>query len=78
MAYGVRLKAKEIEKLKINNAGKIHPSDEAISLFESSIFLFRHPGDFRAVFSLPLNAPIRGPWYLKVCGFPLPRHPGNF
>jgi len=48
VAYGVRLKAKEIEKLKINNAGKIHPSDKAISLFGASIFLFRHPGNLQA------------------------------
>jgi len=34
VAYGIRSKAKEIEKLKINNTGKIHPSDKAISLFE--------------------------------------------
>jgi len=27
--------------------------------------LIHHPGDFRAVFSLPLNASIRGPQYLK-------------
>ena len=26
----------------------------------------RHPGDFRAAFSLPLNASIRGPQYLKI------------
>jgi len=43
--------------------------------------LIRHPGDFRAVFSLPLNvfiAPFssprqsssRGPWFLKASGFP--------
>jgi len=42
----------------------------------------RHPGDFRAAFSLPLNGSItfyssprqsssRGPWCLKVFGFPI-------
>jgi len=31
----------------------------------------RHPGDFRAVFSLPLNVSIRGPQYLKASGFPI-------
>ena len=29
-------------------------------------FLFRHPGDFRAVFSLPLNASIRNLNYLRA------------
>ena len=30
---------------------------------EGVFLFFRHPGDFRAVFSLPLNASIRGPNY---------------
>jgi len=37
----------------------------------------RHPGNLQAAFSLPLNVFIRGPQYLKACGFPPPRHPGN-
>ena len=31
----------------------------------------RHPGSFRAVFSLPLSVSIRGPQYLKAFGFPI-------
>jgi len=31
----------------------------------------RHPGDFRAAFSLLLNASIRGPQSLRISGFPI-------
>jgi hypothetical protein len=39
----------------------------------------RHPGNLQAAFSLPLNASIRGPWFLKVFRFPIKdvRHDGR-
>ncbi len=49
-------------------------------LFKGKNFGFpspRHPGDFRAVFSLPLNASIRGPWFLKVFRFPIKNFGNN-